>query len=131
MKYPGRKEDEDSESRPFIAGDRRKHLRTHLLILNLKGDSGAKTFFGYAKNISRSGLFVSSVNPKDVGEEFTVEFNLHREERMIRCRCVVVWSRVYDKTSPYTPGMGLKFLDLAEDTMEYIDNWVKTSPSYL
>ncbi len=111
--------------------DRRKDLRNHLLVLKVKGESGGKVFFGYAKNISRSGMFIASVNPKKVGEEFTIEFSLPREKDVIRCRCVVVWTRTYHPKSPYEPGMGIKFLDLDESVKASIDEWINESSPFL
>lgn len=111
--------------------DRRKNLRSHLLVLRVKGEREKKVFFGYAKNISKSGMFIASVNPRKVGEEFTIEFTLPREKDVIRCRCVVVWSRSYHPRSPYESGMGVKFLDLDESVRESIDEWVRESSPFL
>ena len=49
-------------------GDQRKKLRSPLLILKVRvEDGGGKAFFGYAKNISRSGIFIASTNPRAPG----------------------------------------------------------------
>ncbi|MBI5286416.1 MAG: TIGR02266 family protein [Deltaproteobacteria bacterium] len=120
-----RKDDAGLDSGSAKEPDKRKHLRNYLLVLRVKGGDEGKTFFGYARNISKGGMFIASVNPKNVGEEFTVEFTLPKEERPIRCRCVVVWCRSYKPKSPYEPGMGIKFLDLDGETSSYIDRWVK------
>ncbi len=111
--------------------DRRKSLRNHLLVLRVKGNTGERVFFGYAKNISRGGMFIASVNPRKVGEEFTIEFTLPREKEVIRCRCVVVWSRSYHPKSPYEPGMGVKFIDLDDSIRDMIDEWVRESSPFL
>ena len=111
--------------------DRRKSLRNHLLVLKVRGEEGKKAFFGYVKNVSKDGMFIASVNPRKVGEEFTVEFTLPRERDVVRCRCVVVWSRPYHPKSRYEPGMGVRFLDLDESVRESIDEWVRESSPFL
>jgi len=106
--------------------DHRKHLRSPLIVLRVKLDDGRKTFFGYAKNISRSGLFIASVNPKEPLERFPVELSLPAPiGRTVRCTCEVVWKRLYSKGDPKEPGMGLKFLDMPEEVAVAIDHWIK------
>ncbi len=116
-----------SEKKP----DKRKDLRNHLLVLRVRGESKNKVFFGYAKNISKGGMFISSVNPRKVGEEFIIEFTLPREKKHIQCRCIVEWSRSYKPKSRNEPGMGVRFLDLENDIKKMIDDWVKDSSPFL
>jgi len=105
--------------------DKRKNLRSPLLTLRVRLDDGRKVFFGYTKNISRSGMFISSVSPKAVGEIYQVEIPLPSPIcRSIECACEVVWCRIYDKKSPYEPGMGLKFIGLSDETSAEIDRWI-------
>ncbi len=107
--------------------DHRKYLRSPLIVLGVKVDEGHKSFFGYAKNISRSGFFIATVNPREPGERFQVELNLPAPlRRNIQCACEVVWKRLYSKNSPSEPGMGLRFLDLPEETAEAVDRWVRS-----
>lgn len=106
--------------------DSRKHLRSPLLVLRIKLDDGRKSFFGYAKNISRSGFFIASVNPREPGERFQVELVLPAPLlRVVQCTCEVVWKRHFSKNALHEPGMGLKFLDMPEETAEAIDRWIK------
>ncbi len=111
--------------------DKRRDLRNHLLVLRVKGEMEHKIFFGYAKNISKSGMFISSVNPRSVGEEFTIEFTLPREKSPIRCRCVVIWCRGYNPKSRYEPGMGVRFIDLDEEVEKRIDEWIRDSSPFV
>jgi uncharacterized protein (TIGR02266 family) len=104
----------------------RKHLRAPLMVLRVKLDDGQKSFFGYAKNISRSGFFIATVSPREPGERFQVELVLPAPlGRSMQCSCEVVWKRLYSKASPYEPGMGLRFLDLPEEMAAAIDRWVR------
>jgi Tfp pilus assembly protein PilZ len=107
--------------------DQRKHLRKPLLILKVKLDDGRRAFFGYANNISRSGLFISSSNPRIPGTSFQIEIPLPEPiNRKVICTCEVVWKREYAKNSSLDPGMGLKFTNMPEDVAAAIDVWVSS-----
>jgi uncharacterized protein (TIGR02266 family) len=111
--------------------EKRKNLRNHLLVLRVKGEASGNVFFGYAKNISKSGMFVSSVYPKEVGEKFTIEFTLPKKKKPIRCQCIVKWCRNYDPKSKYEPGMGVSFLDLDKKERKAINECVIDSSPFV
>jgi uncharacterized protein (TIGR02266 family) len=105
--------------------DARKNLRAPLMVLRVRVDDGRKVFFGYAKNISRSGLFISTTNPREPGTCFQVEVPLPAPvHRKLLCTCEVVWKRDFTANALYEPGMGLKFLDLPESQAEEIHRWI-------
>ncbi|GAB6083934.1 hypothetical protein JCM30471_28480 [Desulfuromonas carbonis] len=107
-----------------VKGDLRKDLRAPLIIYRLRFDDGRRTFFGYSKNISRSGLFIATVNPRETGQRFEVEIPLPAPiGRTVRCTCEVVWKRQFDRRSLLEPGMGLRFIDLPDDVAQAIDFW--------
>lgn len=109
-----------------VQADKRKNLRAPLLTLRVKLDDGSKVFFGYTKNISRSGMFISSINPKPPGEVYQVEIPLPAPiNQTVQCACEVVWNRHFEKKALYEPGMGLKFSGLSEDVATIIDRWVR------
>lgn len=109
----------------LLRSDRRKNLRKQLLVLKVRGEDQKGVFFGYGKTLSKGGMFISSVNPRKLGEEFAISFKLDRVEKEIRCRCAVVWVREYDSMVKQEPGMGIKFLDLDDETREEINEWIK------
>jgi len=109
-------------------GDQRKNLRAPIIVQKVLVDVGRKPFFGHAKNISRSGFFVATTNPKEPGETFLVEIPLpHPVNQVFQCRCEVVWKRHFSSKSPYEPGMGLRFIDLPEGLAQAIEDWVRYS----
>jgi uncharacterized protein (TIGR02266 family) len=111
-------------------GDQRRNLRAPLLIQKVKMDDGRRVFFGYAKNVSRSGLFIATTNPRAPGETFQVEIPLPAPiNRKVVCQCEVVWKREYARNVPMEPGMGLKFTDMPEDMAKEIENWIAASGS--
>ncbi len=109
-----------------LRDNRRRHLRKQILVLKVKGLDDKGSFFGYGKTIGRGGMFIASVNPRKVGEEFEISFNIPEAGGEIKCRCEVVWMREYDPKHTREPGMGIKFLDLPHETEERIAEWLKT-----
>ncbi len=106
--------------------ERRRHLRVHITVIRARFDDGPRTFFGYANNISKGGLGISTINPKEPSSQYLLEFSLPTSLGLtVRCNCEIVWSRPYAKGSPYEPGMGLRFLKLPEQTAAAIDLWVR------
>ncbi|PLX98198.1 MAG: pilus assembly protein PilZ [Desulfuromonas sp.] len=111
-----------------VQKNKRKNLRAPILTLRVKLDDGQKVFFGYAKNISASGMFIASVNPKDPGQVYQVEIPLPAPiYKTIQCTCEVIWNRHYDRKCQHEPGMGLQFIDLTADVADDIDRWVAES----
>ena len=105
---------------------RRRLLNTPLIVMQARADSSRKSFFGYAKNISAGGMFISSINPPEPGSRFQVEFNMPgTQPGRVECTCEVVWKRLYTQRGPHEPGMGLKFLEIPEGSAQAIDTWVQ------
>ena len=106
--------------------NQRLATRVPLIVEKIPIEDGQKTFFGYAKNISRGGLFIATVKPREPGEEFTIELTLPLSPRhLIRCRSEVIWKRHYHKKEPLEPGMGMRFIDLSDTDGDKIDAWVE------
>lgn len=104
---------------------KRHATRAPLIVEKIPCGDGQKTFFGYAKNISRGGLFIPTVNPREPEDEFMLEFTLPKtSSHTIRCLCRVVWKQHFQRKSGFEPGMGLRFLDLTEADGDKIDEWV-------
>lgn len=119
-----RKKMKDTED--SIQKSKRRDLRAPLIVQKVKLEDNQRVFFGYSKNISRSGMFIASVNPLEPGTKVDVEIPLPSDHnRTVRCQCEVIWKRMFAKKSIYEPGMGLKFLDIPEELAQELDNWVK------
>ena len=110
----------------YIQESRRKNLGIPILITRVNDESKGKTFFGYAKNISQGGMFIQSVNPRNVNERFQIEFSLPGEDKPIGGKVEVVWKRQLLSRKSYEPGMGIRFLDMEEDKSAKINNWVES-----
>ena len=113
-----------------VQKSKRRDLRAPLIVQKIKIEDGQKVFFGYSKNISRSGMFIASINPLDPGAQIDVEIPLPSDQnKSVRCRCEVIWKRRFSKKSIYEPGMGLKFIDIPDDLAAELDDWAKQEES--
>lgn len=118
---------QDSERETRLQLDVRKSLPAPITVLRSDREGGSKTFFGYAKNISRTGMMIGTTNPRELGSRFRLEIPLPSPIRMVAtCECEVVWSRRWAKKADSEPGMGLRFLDLPEEIAAAIDEWVRS-----
>lgn len=104
--------------------ERRGKLRSALLVLKVEGESG-NTLFGYAKSLAPNGMFITTVSPKDVGEQFMICFELPNTGTKVKCSCRVMWSREYDPNLENEPGMGIMFLDMLQENREEIEQWIE------
>jgi len=119
-------EDQMTENRhPESEADRRIYPRSPLVVREARLISGMEVFFGYAQNVSRAGLFIGTSKRRPEGELYEIQFKLPGLEKDFRCKAKVVWARPYRKDSPYTPGIGLEFVDLPEEDAALIDKWVE------
>ena len=106
--------------------NKRRAVRAPLIVQKIPCGDGYKTLFGYAKNVSRGGLFISTVKPHEPGEKFLIELILPTKPPCkIRCQCQVVWKHLFKRKDQQEPGMGLRFLDLAEGDGDRIEAWVE------
>ncbi len=112
------------EDRP--KADSRKNLRAPLIIQKVRIDGDRPAFFGYTKNISKSGMFIATTNPIQPGEQINLEFQLPAPLKgTVRCLCEVVWKRPPGTHLPFEPGMGMKFVDLPTEISDRINNWIQ------
>ena len=112
---------------PPPAADRRRSLRAPLIVQRVRVGAEQQSFFGYAKNISRGGLFIGATNPREPGSRFKLSIPMPEpSSRTIECSAEVVWSRTWSRDFDRPPGMGLKFLDLSVEEAEWIDRWIES-----
>lgn len=106
--------------------DLRTNLRAPLIIQKIHIDGDRPAFFGYSKNISRSGMFIATTNPIQAGQQINLEFQLPPPLKgTVRCCCEVVWKRPHGTHLPFEPGMGVKFIDLPIEISDQLDSWIK------
>lgn len=120
---------EGSSPYPAQQKNKRRTLRTPLIIEKIPCGDGRRTFFGYARNLSRGGVFIPTVSPREPGDQFDLHVSLPEAAGFVLCcRCEVVWQRRFERDSKFEPGMGLRFLDLNDDTADALERWLATLP---
>lgn len=107
--------------------DQRRCLRVPLIVEKLPCGDGRRTFFGYARNISRGGLFIATVSPREPGDQFDLQVTFPPPHAFVlHCRCEVIWKRLFAREGKYGPGMGLRFLDLPPEQAEALARWIES-----
>ncbi len=113
-------EEEETQSPP----DKRRYLREPIIVFKVTEDTKLQPLFGYARDISRGGFFVASINPREPGDRYNISFQIPNTDIKVRCQCEIVWSRRYSNSGKIEPGYGVRFTDIDEDIAVAIDNWV-------
>ena len=73
-------------------------------------------FTGFTQNISEGGLFIATHQIAPVGTQFRVTFMLQGLVGAVNVLCEVRWIRPYNDDMDAPPGIGVRFVDLDEDT---------------
>ena len=106
--------------------DARTNFRSPLIIQKVLIAGEPPAFFGYSKNISKSGMFIATGNTIEAGQEITLEFQLPAPlTGTARCKCEVVWKRPQGSHLPFEPGMGMRFVDMPDEISTQLDDWIK------
>ena len=88
-------------------------------------DSGSNFFIGFTRNISRGGLFIACEDPLNRGTPVELLFSLPGGRR-IEAQAEVSWVRERFACGPeIRPGMGVRFVDLAESDRRAIRTFMR------
>lgn len=103
--------------------DRRSADRVHsLLPVYFENDPS-----GMTRNISSAGAFIETSNPLDFAEEFSLRLHLDDGHSPIDIKSKVIWTNIYaTQTALLQRGMGVKFLNLSNDSKNRIESYLKT-----
>ena len=103
--------DQDSERRT------NKRVSVNLLV-KVKHESVDDFITHFATNISGGGIFIQSRNPHPKGTIIKFEIRLKDGFTVIKGSGVVAWTRTRDAQGgkPKVPGMGVKFMELDQDS---------------
>ena len=107
--------------------DKRKDLRVPLRVLKVETELNGDVFFGYAADISKSGLFIQTSNPRPVGTKVRLMFVLPGTKEKLTFQAEVIWNRNYIGKEGLTPGMGMRFVELDSTNREKIEKFVDTA----
>ena len=105
--------------------ERRRQLRVPLRVLRVSAQHQGEFFFGYASNISNTGVFIETSNPKPNGTRVKLKFSLPGLVAPTVCVAEVVWTREFTGKGVESPGMGLRFLELQPEAAVLIREFVE------
>jgi uncharacterized protein (TIGR02266 family) len=110
-----------TESEP----EKRRDLRVPIRVLRVEGTEKGKheIFFGYASNLSSSGMFIQTPSPKEIGTQVRLSFLLPTSKEKVVAAAEVVWIRNYSGKGS-SPGMGLKFVEISAELARSIQKFV-------
>ena len=84
------------------------------VVVDVAMHSDNNFFMGLTENLSEGGLFIATYDDISLGTELAVSLNLP-EHKTIQTRGAVCWVREYTQyTKDLAPGVGVRFLDMAE-----------------
>ena len=77
----------------------------------------------YSSNISTTGMFIHTADPKPPGTHVTFEFSVADDWKLIRGQAQVVWVRHHAQGPEQPPGMGVRFVELDGQSRRLI-RWI-------
>lgn len=95
------------------------------LKINLAGDNNT-VLSGYSINLSAGGVFLETMVLMKENTPLSAEFHLPNSDITIHCKAQVAWVNHPDSIkNPNLPvGMGIRFLDLKQDSLDAIRNFI-------
>ncbi len=78
-----------------------------------------------AANISTGGMFIRTIHPGELGSELDFEIRLDDDFTLIQGRGEVTWIRRAGDEPEAEPGMGIRFLELPEESRDLVDKIVR------
>ncbi len=106
-----------TSGRPLVPGSLRDYPRLRLKrdvalqFGDVPGPADAQTL-----NISVDGMFIHSRDARPAGSSLSFELALSRSEQRIRGEGEVVWMRQFELSADRPAGMGIRFLDLDDES---------------
>jgi uncharacterized protein (TIGR02266 family) len=119
------------QARPLPEPDRWNELRDQprlSLVLKVRyTTAGGKTIESRAGGIGGGGLFIESVSPLPVGTDIALEFALpDRPTEWMHARGTIAWVCPRPDHYTFSPGMGVRFTDIALEARTRIIDLVKS-----
>ena len=101
----------------------RKNLRSRVVF---EDETGEGFIYFYSTDLSVGGIFFESDVPLKLGTQVFLSFSLRDGERPLRVTGQVVRIEHEKGTGFVVLGVGIKFLDLPEDTRRIIESFVNS-----
>ncbi len=109
----------------------RKEQRRLICIPVLISTEGADNFkIDYTTDMSVGGFLIQTGSPLKKGTMLDIRFRLPGAIKLIETKGEVVWSHQYkpgtEPTQDALPGMGIRFLNLDEQSKKYLISYVES-----
>ncbi len=104
----------------------RASLRKDIPATRVRIVDGGRDLFGFARNISRSGMMIHTAGLCRIGDELGIEFDIPGLDLSVKCRSRIVWRQLQGQAVG-TAREGLKFLDLDPTHADMIDRWINNN----
>jgi uncharacterized protein (TIGR02266 family) len=117
--------DEATFTRTGTAPDGRRVHARFVVDLDVTLVSDHNFYAGFAENLSVGGIFVATHKLLPVGEIIKLAIRLPRHPTSVDGVGQVCWVRDYSERSNVPPGLGLKFVELADGGAEAIRNFLE------
>lgn len=101
----------------------REHAR-HEVNLEVSLSSEHNFYNGFSENVSEGGIFIATHDPLPMGEVVQMSFKLP-SGHAVEVHGEVRWIRDANVMGDATPGMGLRFNDLADEDRVAIENFLQ------
>jgi molecular chaperone DnaK len=122
---PGRPTEPTQDMSAKSSRQSRRHPRVPLsFLVQYRSDSFEDFLAEYATNISVSGMFVHTEDPREPGTLIYFQFLLADGQRLIEGLGKVVWSKPRVEGVP-DPGMGVEFMSLDTDSVALIEEIIR------
>ncbi len=83
--------------------------------------------YDYSTNLSEGGIFLKTTEPIPLGKAIHINFTIPDYINLLEATGVVKWINMEEdaKTNNLSPGIGIKFTYITEETRQIIRNFVK------
>ncbi len=101
----------------------RQHIRLRTLLPVRVGGSSGGTGMEYISLLSENGIFVRTLTPRPINAVLPVTIIIH--SMPIKLKAVVLYTVSLKPGLFKEPGMGMKFVDIANTDLELLRNFIK------
>lgn len=113
--------------------ERRSNLRIAAELRVYYGDCQSKLLTGYSVDLSTGGVFLVTTCPFDVDDLVTLKLSIPGEEQeIVSCDARVAWINYEEKRlkSEYPAGVGLQFVNLVQENLNSIVNFLEVKATW-
>ena len=120
----------ESDNDEAANSQRRRHPRFKVE-LDVSLGSDHNFYVGFVENLSTGGVFIATHMLKAVGEVFELTVHLPNSSFAVKGVGEVRWIREYSERSNVPPGMGIRFIQLDDESRVLIEDFLsKREPMF-